>query len=190
MSGVPTTTNMTQILNIPGMEDIPTTSTTSFDGRKMISLLGQPTPNGQVQGAEEGEEEHNNFDHAVLGDNTEQGEQLTLVDQSQAVTLPDGQQIVTYVDDGAGQLTGQETQQMHMITTPSGEQYQIALPEGAANQGPIQYMTPDGQIITIKGSDFATGNQGDYMVIDNGNLGNVQATETPGNEQYVVYTTN
>ncbi len=195
---------MTQILNIPGMEETqsfiqsipPTTTNAVFDGRKMVSLLNQPaTSNGQGD----------NFETAaaVLGDNAGisqetqpaaggQEEHLTLVDQNQAVTLPDGQQIVTYVDESA-QLSGNSNQQIQMITTETGETYQIALPEGTATSGvPIQYMTPDGQIITVKDNVLSSGGQGDYMVVDNGNLGDVPTTTqqqaASDNVQYVVYT--
>ena len=199
---------VTQMLNIPGMDttqsvmqSIPAT-TAAYEGRKMISILNQPgvvqTPNGEGDGLVSqdsgviGEGSNGNFENVVLGqgekDNIaqpqEQGEQLTLVDQTQAVTLPDGQQIVTYIDEG-DQLAGNGNQQIQVVTTESGETYQIALPEGGV-QGPMQYVTEDGQILTFKGSDLA--NQGEYMVVDNGNLGGVPVTQTSDNVQYVVYT--
>ena len=199
---------VTQILNIPGMDttqsvmqSIPAT-TAPYEGRKMISILNQPgvvqTPNGEGDALVTqdtgviGEGSNGNFENVVLGQGEEdsiaqpqeQGEQLTLVDQTQAVTLPDGQQIVTYIDEG-GQLAGNGNQQIQVVTTESGETYQIALPEGGV-QGPMQYVTEDGQILTFKGSDLA--NQGEYMVVDNGNLGGVPVTQTSDNVQYVVYT--
>ena len=200
---------VTQMLNIAGMDtsqsviqSIPGTTTT-YEGRKMISILNQPgvvqTPNGEGGDAlvaqdtgVMGDASNGNFENVVLGqapDDSiaqpqEQGEQLTLVDQTQAVTLPDGQQIVTYIDEG-GQLAGNGNQQIQVVTTESGETYQIALPEGGV-QGAMQYVTEDGQILTFKGSDLA--NQGEYMVVDNGNLGSVPVTQASDNVQYVVYT--
>ena len=203
---------VTQILNIPGMDttqsiiqSMPST-TEPYEGQKMISILNQPAvvqaQNGQGDGLDvqnsgvistDGANAH--FQNVVLGQSgdgsiiqaQQQGEQLTLVDQSEAVTLPDGQQIVTYMDEG-GQLAGNGTQQIQVVTTESGETYQIALPEGAATQGPLQYVTEDGQILTVKGSDLSA-NQGEYMVVDNGNLGSVPVTQASENVQYVVYTT-
>ena len=216
--GIPAATSenigVTQILNIPSMDttqsiiqSMPST-TAPYEGQKMISILNQPpvvqTQNGQGDGlnvpnsgviATDGA--NANFENVVLGhsgDGTivqpqQQSEQLTLVDQSQAVTLPDGQQIVTYMDE-SGQLAGNGTQQIQVVTTESGETYQIALPEGTATQGGIQYVqTEDGQILTVKGSDLSAANQGEYMVVDNGNLGGVPVTQASDNVQYVVYTT-